>query len=140
MNLEEAYELEALVVGNLLNDPELKKSIAVLPEYFFDPSCANIVEYVTERKEYNLYDMCKELDINFELVTELADNPADKKTFQYRVTKLIDIFNVRERIWDEMRAARVALDNNTDPIRIASILRTNVGKILDQGTISAVSD
>ena len=46
MNLEEAYELEALVVGNLLNDPELKKSIAVLPEYFFDPSCANIVEYV----------------------------------------------------------------------------------------------
>jgi hypothetical protein len=130
VNLEDRYEIEALIVGNVLNDPQHLKSIAVLPEYFFDDSFYAVMTYITEHREYNLYDMAKELGLNFELLVELSENLADKKTFQYRVLKLIDISKVRQRARDELDASFAALMNGVDPINVGQILRDNLSKLL----------
>lgn len=131
MNIETAYELEVLVIGNILNDHKHLSEIAVLPEYFFDKSCQEILIYVSEHKTYNLYDMCVDVDINFETATELATNMANKAVFQDRVLKLREYAETRMRVYDETLAAITAMSGGIDPISAGSILKTNLGKLLD---------
>lgn len=131
MNIEASYELEVMVIGNILNDCTHLSEIAVLPEYFFDKSCQDILIYVTEHKTYNLYDMAYHLDVNFESITELATNIANKKVFQDRVLKLREYAEVRMRVYDETLAAVTAMSGGIDPISAGSILKTNLSKLLD---------
>lgn len=131
MNIEQCYELEVLVIGNILNDRKHLSEIAVMPEYFFDNSCKKIIQYVTDHKTYNLYDMAFDLDINFELVTELATNIVDKSTFQDRVLKLRKYGEIRMRVYDETLAAVAAMSGGIDPISAGSILKSNLEKILE---------
>ena len=132
-------EVEAIVIGNILNDRNHLKNFAVLPRYFFDRSFADIVEYVTSHDEYNLYDMCQELDINFELATDLSTCIADKATFQNRMLVLIDQSNRRDALYNEIRQARDAM-GELDPLSVAEILHHNLGRILEQGRIPEVSN
>jgi len=131
MNIQDMYELEVLVIGNILNDRKHLSEIAVLPEYFFDNSCRAIINYVSEHKVYNLYDMCLDLDINFELATELATNFVDKNTFQDCVIKLRGYAELRTRVYDEIVAAQHAMAGGIDPISAGSILKNNLDKMID---------
>jgi len=131
MNIQDMYELEVLVIGNILNDRKHLSEIAVLPEYFFDNSCRAILNYVSGHKVYNLYDMCLDLDINFELAAELATNFVDKKTFQDCVIKLRGYAELRTRVYDEIVAAQHAMAGGIDPISAGSILKNNLGKMID---------
>lgn len=130
MNIQDCYELEVIVIGNILNDRKHLTEVAVMPEYFFDQSCRAILEYVTENKTYNLYDMAYKLDVNFEAITELATNIANKAVFQDRVMKLREYAQVRTRVWDELVAAQHAMNAGVDPISAGSILTTNLKTIL----------
>ena len=132
MDIQATYELEVLVVGNVLNDRNNLKHIAVMPEYFFDQSCRAIIEYVTKHETYNTYDMCHDLDVNFELTMELATNFVDKKTFQDRVLKIRNYAEIRQRIWDEIVASQHAMAGGIDPLSAGSILITNLGNMLDE--------
>jgi len=119
MNIQDMYELEVLVIGNILNDRKHLSEIAVLPEYFFDNSCRAIINYVSEHKVYNLYDMCLDLDINFELATEDC------------VIKLRGYAELRTRVYDEIVAAQHAMAGGIDPISAGSILKNNLDKMID---------
>lgn len=137
--MRDTYELEMLVIGNILNDRRHLSSIAIFPEYFQDQTCRKIYDYVKENKEYNLYDMCYELDINFELCTQVSTCIADTATFQYRVIKLRDFYSIRGNIINELKSAIEAL-TTVDPVYVAETLQHNLGRILAKRGISEISD
>ena len=140
MNIQDLYELEILIVGCALNNRQHLKAVATMPEYFEDKSCREVIEYINRDQSFNLYDMCVELNINFELATSLHENSyCDTDTYIYRVIKLATWHKARQSIREEINAAQHALNTGLMPERVAEILINNLGKILDQGTVSTVS-
>ena len=140
MNIQDLYELEILIVGCALNDRQHLKSVATMPEYFEDKSCREVIEYINRDQSFNLYDMCVELNINFELATSLHENSyCDTETYVYRVIKLATWSKARQSIRDEIHSAQHALNTGLMPERVAEILINNLGKLLEQGTVSTVS-
>lgn len=137
--MRDTLELEMLVIGNILNDRRHLSSIAIYPEYFQDATCKKIFEYVKEHKEFNLYDMCYELDINFELCTQIATCTTMTDHFQHRVIKLRDFDAIRTGIINELKAAIEAL-TTVDPIYIAEALQHNLETILAKRGIPEVSN
>ena len=111
-----------------------------MPEYFEDKSCREVIEYINRDQSFNLYDMCVELNINFELATSLHENSyCDTETYVYRVIKLATWSKARQSIRDEIHSAQHALNTGLMPERVAEILINNLGKLLEQGTVSTVS-
>ena len=140
MNIQDLYELEILIVGCALNDRQHLKSVATMPEYFEDKSCRDVIAYISKYPSFNLYDMCAELNINFELATSLHENSyCDTDTYIYRVIKLATWSKVRKSIRDEINASQHALNTGLMPERVAEVLINNLGKLLEQGTVSAIS-
>lgn len=140
MNIQDLYELEILIVGCALNNRQHLKSVATMPEYFEDKSCREVIEYINRDQSFNLYDMCVELNINFELATSLHENSyCDTETYVYRVIKLATWSKARQSIRDEINVAQHALNTGLMPERVAEILINNLGKLLEQGTVSTIS-
>ena len=134
MITEELDQLEYLIIGNILNNPDHLQNIAVTPEYFEDGGCYNLLEELlrlwSAKEPIILVEIADKLGMSLEVLCDLSQHPATKKLFIERVGKLRKAYLMRFNIRRHITGAIDALIEGTRPEYVGKALITNLTKEL----------
>jgi hypothetical protein len=134
MNTEELDQLEYLIIGSILNNPDHLKSHAVRADYFEDYGCYELMLKLNKLGEAKepiiLVEIAEELGMQLETLINLSYCFADKKTFRLRVEKLRTAWTMRNKIRAHVAAAVSGLESGVRPEYAAKALISNLTQVL----------